>query len=111
MIDISDGLSSELFHICKQSKVGCTVYEGKLPIDEQTARLAEEMNLNVVMCALNGGEDYELLFTCNINDYEKLLPLDDVYIIGHIDKESEGLNLASHDGETIPLQAQGWKNV
>ena len=111
MIDISDGLSSELFHICKQSKVGCTVYEGKLPIDEQTARLAEEMNLNVVMCALNGGEDYELLFTCNINDYEKLLPLDDVYIIGHIDKESEGINLASHDGETIPLQAQGWKNV
>ena len=90
MMDISDGLSSELMHICHQSNCGCSIYEDKLPIDYQAAVLAEEMNLNIVTCALNGGEDYELLFTCDINDYEKLVPIDDIYIIGHITKPEYG---------------------
>ena len=108
MMDISDGLSSELMHICQQSNVGCAIYEDKLPIDYQAAALAEEMNLNIVTCVLNGGEDYELLFTCNINDYEKLIPLDDVYIIGHITKPEFGTNLIGRNGEEITLKAQGW---
>ena len=108
MQDISDGLSSELLHICSQSKVGCAVYEDKLPIDYQAAALAEEMNLNIVTCALNGGEDYELLFTCDLDDYEKLVPLDDVYIIGHITKPDFGTILVGRNGEELPIRAQGW---
>ena len=108
MMDISDGLSSELMHICTQSNVGCSIYEDKLPIDYQAAALAEEMNLNIVTCALNGGEDYELLFTCNLDDYEKLIPLDDVYLIGHITKPEYGINLIGRNGEEISLKAQGW---
>lgn len=108
MMDISDGLSSELMHICSQSKVGCAIYEDKLPIDYQAAALAEEMNLNIVTCALNGGEDYELLFTCNIEDYEKLIPLEDVYLIGHITKPEYGTFLIGRNGEEIALKAQGW---
>ena len=108
MMDISDGLSSELMHICTQSNVGCSIYEDKLPIDYQAAALAEEMNLNIVTCALNGGEDYELLFTCSLDDYEKLIPLEDVYLIGHITKAEHGINLIGRNGEEITLQAQGW---
>ena len=108
MMDISDGLSSELMHICTQSNVGCSIYEDKLPIDYQAAALAEEMNLNIVTCALNGGEDYELLFTCSLDDYEKLIPLEDVYLIGHITKPEYGINLIGRNGEEISLQAQGW---
>ena len=108
MMDISDGLSSELMHICSQSGVGCCIYEDKLPIDFQAAALAEEMNLNIVTCALNGGEDYELLFTCSLDDYEKLIPIDDLYIIGHITKPEYGLNLIGRNGEELPLKAQGW---
>ncbi len=108
MMDVSDGLSSELLHICSQSGVGCAVYEDKLPIDYQAAALAEEMNLNIVTCALNGGEDYELLFTCSLGDYEKLVPLDDVYIIGHITKAAYGQHLIGRNGEEITLTAQGW---
>ena len=108
MMDVSDGLSSELMHICSQSNVGCAIYEDKLPIDYQAAALAEEMNLNIVTCALNGGEDYELLFTCSLEDYEKLIPLDDVYLIGHITKPEYGLNLIGRNGEEISLKAQGW---
>ena len=108
MMDISDGLSSELMHICTQSNVGCSIYEDKLPIDYQAAALAEEMNLNIVTCALNGGEDYELLFTCNLDDYEKLIPLEDVYLIGHITKPELGTNLIGRNGEELSLQAQGW---
>ena len=108
MMDVSDGLSSELMHICTQSGVGCAVYEDKLPIDYQAAALAEEMNLNIVTCALNGGEDYELLFTCDLKDYEKLIPLDDVYLIGHITKQAYGMNLIGRNGEEIGLKAQGW---
>lgn len=108
MMDISDGLSSELMHICHQSGVGCAIYEDKLPIDFQAAALAEEMNLNIVTCALNGGEDYELLFTCDINDYEKLIPIDDLYIIGHITKPEYGLSLIGRNGEELTIKAQGW---
>ena len=117
MMDISDGLSSELFHICSQSKVGCDIYEDKLPIDYQAAAMAEEMNLNIVTCVLNGGEDYELLFTCDIHDYEKLVPLDDVYIIGHITEPEyssdhperpSNLRLIPRNGNPMPLTAQGW---
>ena len=108
MMDISDGLSSELMHICTQSNVGCSIYEDKLPIDYQAAALAEEMNLNIVTCALNGGEDYELLFTCSLDDYEKLIPLEDVYLIGHITKPEYGIHLIGRNGEEIALQAQGW---
>ncbi len=108
MMDISDGLSSELMHICTQSGVGCAVYEDKLPIDYQAAALAEEMNLNIVTCALNGGEDYELLFTCDLKDYEKLIPLDDVYLVGHITKPEYGMNLIGRNGEELALKAQGW---
>ncbi len=109
MMDVSDGLSSELLHICKDSGVGCAVYEDKIPIDFQAASLAEEMNLNIVTCALNGGEDYELLFTCSIDDYEKLIPLDDVYIVGHITKAEYGACLIGRNGEELQLRAQGWQ--
>ena len=109
MMDVSDGLSSELLHICTQSGVGCCVYEDKLPIDFQAAALAEEMNLSIVTCALNGGEDYELLFTCPLDDYEKLIPIDDLYIIGHITKPEIGCNLIGRNGEELPLRAQGWQ--
>ena len=108
MIDVSDGLSSELLHICTQSGVGCCIYEDKLPIDFEAAALAEEMNLNIVTCALNGGEDYELLFTCSLDDYEKLIPVEDLYIIGHITKPEYGCNLIGRNGEELPLKAQGW---
>ena len=108
MMDVSDGLSSELMHICSQSGVGCCIYEDKLPIDFQAAALAEEMNLNIVTCALNGGEDYELLFTCSLDDYEKLIPVEDLYIIGHITKQEYGCNLIGRNGEELPLKAQGW---
>ena len=108
MMDVSDGLSSELLHICTQSNVGCCIYEDKLPIDFQAAALAEEMNLNIVTCALNGGEDYELLFTCSLDDYEKLNPVDDLYIIGHITKPEYGCNLIGRNGEELTLKAQGW---
>ena len=109
MMDISDGLSSELMHICKQSGVGCAIYEDKIPIDYQAAVLAEEMNLNIVTCAMNGGEDYELLFTCSIADYEKLIPIDDLYIIGHITEPTFGEKLIGRNGEQINLRAQGWQ--
>ena len=108
MMDVSDGLSSELLHICSQSGVGCCIYEDKLPIDFEAAALAEEMNLNIVTCALNGGEDYELLFTCSLDDYEKLIPIDDLYIIGHITKPEYGCNLIGRNGEELTLKAQGW---
>lgn len=110
MIDISDGLSSELMHICKQSKAGCRIYEERIPIDYQTAIMAEELNLNVITCALNGGEDYELLFTVPIADHEKVAAMKDVKVIGHIVDESMGLALITRDGVEMELKAQGWVN-
>lgn len=108
MIDVSDGLSSELMHICKQSEVGCRVYEEHIPIDFQTAVMAEEMNMNLTTCAMNGGEDYELLFTVPIADHEKVSQLKEVRIIGHITKEDLGLALITRDGQEFELKAQGW---
>ena len=108
MIDISDGLSSELMHICKQSNKGCRIYEERIPIDYQTAIMAEELNMNVITCALNGGEDYELLFTVPIADHEKVAAMKDVKIIGHIVDSSMGLALITRDGVEMELRAQGW---
>ena len=108
MMDISDGLSSELMHICKQSNVGCRIFEKQIPIDYQTAVMAEELNMNVTTCALNGGEDYELLFTVPIGDHEKIQELDDVKLIGHITKESLGHVLVTRDDQEFELKAQGW---
>lgn len=108
MIDISDGLSSELMHICKQSGVGCRIYEERIPIDYQTAIMAEELNMNVITCALNGGEDFELLFTVPIADHEKVAAMKDVRVIGHIVSDSMGLALITRDGVEMELKAQGW---
>ena len=108
MMDISDGLSSELQHICRQSHVGCRIFEKNIPIDYQTAVMAEELNMNVTTCALNGGEDYELLFTVPIADLEKIEHMEGVTLIGHITKEQFGCVLVSRDGNEFELKAQGW---
>ena len=108
MIDISDGLSSEVLHLCKASKVGCNIYEEKIPLDKQTKDFAEELSINPLVAALNGGEDYELLFTVPIGSYDLIKKEFDVTIIGHITPESEGANLVTTGGSIIPLQAQGW---
>ena len=108
MMDISDGLSSELMHICTQSKVGCRIYEEHLPLDYQTAVMAEELNMNVSTCALNGGEDYELLFTVPIADHEKVSEMEGVKLIGHITNAELGCALICRDGQEFELKAQGW---
>ncbi len=108
MIDISDGLSSDLLHVCKASKVGCNIYEDKIPLDYQTKRFAEELSINPLVAALNGGEDYELLFTVPLSDHDKIKNDPDITIIGHITEEKEGANLITALGGAIPLQAQGW---
>lgn len=108
MMDISDGLSSELLHICTASGTGCRIYEERLPLDYQTAVTAEEFNMNVSTCALNGGEDYELLFTVPLTLHEKVAALDDVRIIGHITRPDLGCALITRDGQEFSLKAQGW---
>lgn len=108
MMDISDGLSSELMHICKQSNCGCRIYEKNIPIDYQTAVMAEELNMNVTTCALNGGEDYELLFTVSIGDHEKIQQMDNVKLIGHITRPELGQMLVTRDNQEFELKAQGW---
>ncbi len=108
MIDISDGLSSELLHICTQSGVGCQIYEDKIPIDPQTFNVAREFNLDPTVCALNGGEDYELLFTVKLADYEKVRANLDISLIGHITDKAEGINLINKAGGSHALIAQGW---
>lgn len=108
MMDISDGLSSEGLHICTQSKVGCRIYEEHLPIDYQTAIMAEELDMNVTTCALNGGEDYELLFTVPLSDYDKISEIEGVRLIGHITKPELGCALVTRDGQEFELKAQGW---
>lgn len=109
MMDVSDGLSSELLHICHESGVGCRVYEERIPLDYQTAVMAEELNMNVTTCALNGGEDYELLFTVPIADHEKIEQMEGVRLIGHITEASLGSVLITRDGQEFPLKAQGWQ--
>ena len=110
MIDISDGLSSEILHICNQSECGCRIYESKIPIDYQTAVAAEEFNMNLTTCALNGGEDYELLFTIDPEDMDKIQFLDDVYIIGNILTGKDGIILETSGGNFHRLKAQGWQH-
>ncbi len=109
MIDISDGLSSEVMHLCKQSGTGCTLYEDKFPIDPQTFEQAREFHLDPTVCALSGGEDYELLFTIQQSDYEKLRLHLDFSIIGHMVAKEEGLHLVDKSGNQVKLEAQGWK--
>ena len=109
MMDISDGLSSELMHICTQSHTGCRVYEERLPLDYQTAVMAEELNMNVSTCALNGGEDYELLFTVPLTLNDQVSQLEDVKVIGYITKPELGCALITRDGQEFELKAQGWQ--
>ena len=111
MIDISDGLSSELLHICYESKTGCRIYEERIPIDYQTAVMAEQFNMNLITAALNGGEDYELLFTIPLALHEKITEIKGISIIGHICKQSLGAALITRDGNEIALQAQGWDSL
>lgn len=108
MMDVSDGLSSELLHICKASNVGCRVYEDRIPIDYQTALMAEELNMNLVTAAMNGGEDYELLFTVPLTDKEKIERIEGVRMIGYITAPQLGVALVTRDGGEIPIRAQGW---
>ncbi|MGL5636441.1 MAG: thiamine-phosphate kinase [Bacteroidales bacterium] len=108
MIDISDGLSSELMHICKNSGVGCRIYEDRIPIDYQTAVMSEEFNMNLVTAALNGGEDYELLFTVPIELHDQVAAIEGVRIIGHTTEKDLGAALITRDGLEVPLKAQGW---
>ena len=108
MIDVSDGLSSELMHICKASDVGCRIYEDRIPIDYQTAVMSEELGMNLVTAALNGGEDYELLFTVPLTEHEKVSKIPGVKVIGYITGSGLGCALITRDGSELPLRAQGW---
>lgn len=110
MIDVSDGLASELMHICTQSDVGCELYEDKIPLDPQTFDRAREFSLDPTVCALSGGEDYELLFTVPMSEYEKIKNLPDFTIIGHITPKASGLNLVAKAGTSHPITAQGWNS-
>lgn len=110
MMDISDGLSSELLHICKQSDTGCRIYEERIPIDYQTAIMAEELGMNLVTAALNGGEDYELLFTVPLSRHEDVSKIKGVSVIGHICKPEMGCAMVTCDGGEIELKAQGWNH-
>ena len=108
MIDVSDGLASELLHICRRSGVGCRIFEERIPIDYQTAVAAEGFNMNLTTCALNGGVDYALLFTVPLTDHDRVAAMDDVRIIGHITRAELGAQLVTRDGNEFALQAQGW---
>lgn len=110
MIDISDGLSSEIMHLCKNSGTGCSLFEDKIPMDNQTKQMAEELNINPLVAALNGGEDYELLFTLPLDEYDKIKNDPDFTIIGHMTEVGEGINLITGAGSAIPLEAQGWNH-
>jgi thiamine-monophosphate kinase len=108
MMDISDGLSSEILHICRQSEVGCTLYEEKLPIHEEMKRAAFKFEIDPTACALSGGEDYELLFTIAQNDYDKLVLNEQISVIGHITDPVEGAHIITKGGNKHAITAQGW---
>lgn len=110
MIDVSDGLSSEIIHLCKQSKVGCNLYEDKIPLDPQTISTCEEFNISSTTVALSGGEDYELLFTISQEDYPKIKANPSLSVIGHMTQESEGMHLVTRANTKIPIQARGWNS-
>lgn len=111
MIDISDGISSDLLHICKESNVGCHLFEERLPIDYQTALMAETFNMNVTTVALNGGEDYELLFTVPLTLHDKMSNIPGIHLVGHITKPENGCYMITRDGAEIQLKAQGWNPI
>jgi thiamine-monophosphate kinase len=111
MIDISDGLASEVFHICEDSNLGCRIYEDKIPLDAMTIAAAEEFNIQPVTAAMNGGEDYELLFTVNMNDFEKVRGLEGISIIGHMTEPNAGVFMASNNGPLIKIEALGWNHM
>jgi thiamine-monophosphate kinase len=108
MIDISDGLGSEIMHICQGSKLGCRIYEEKIPIDPTTVTMAGTFNINPITAALNGGEDYELLFTIDQKDFGKVKSIPGISIIGHMTEQSAGTNLVATDGVLVEITAQGW---
>jgi thiamine-monophosphate kinase len=108
MIDISDGLASDILHITRQSKLGCAIYEEKIPLDVTTVTMAKEFNLDPTICALSGGEDYELLFTIRQADYEKLKEMPEISVIGHMTEPGAGVNLISRSGAQVEITAQGW---
>ena len=108
MMDVSDGLSSELLHICRNSRVGCRIYEERIPIDYQTAVMAEELNMNLVTAAMNGGEDYELLFTVPLTDHEKVAQMKTARLIGRVTKPELGAYLVTRDNAELEIRAQGW---
>lgn len=111
MIDVSDGLSSDLLHICKKSNVGCQLFEERIPIDYQTAAMAEIFNMNVITAALNGGEDYELLFTVPLTYHDKMTSIPGIHLVGHITKPENGCYMVTRDGVEIELKAQGWNPI
>lgn len=108
MMDISDGLSSEILHICKQSEKGCRIYEDKIPIAEQSSNAAFKFGLDPTVCALNGGEDYELLFTVKQSDYEKIILSEEISVVGYITEAEEGKKIITKGGNTFDITAQGW---
>ena len=110
MIDISDGLSSEIIHLCKSSKVGCQLFEDKIPLDPQVISTCEEFNMDSTTIALSGGEDYELLFTVHVEDYEKIKGNPNLTVIGHMTKEQEGIHLITRAQTKIPIVARGWNS-
>ncbi|WP_396194390.1 thiamine-phosphate kinase [Flavobacterium sp.] len=111
MIDISDGLSSEIIHVCKQSNVGCNLYEEKIPVDPQFINVCEEFNIDSTTVAINGGEDYELLFTITLEDFDKIKANPNFTVIGHMTQESEGTHLITRANTKIPLKARGWDAI
>ena len=111
MIDISDGLSSEVLHICKSSGLGCNIYQEKIPVDKETEKLAEEFKLDPMTAALNGGEDYELVFTVSMDEFEKIKETLSIHPIGHITEKNQGCNLITPDGVSVKIQAQGWNGL
>lgn len=111
MIDISDGLSSEALHLCDQSGTGCRIYQDKIPIDRETARVAEEIGMEPIIAALNGGEDYELLFTLSPSDYEKIMNEPGIFPVGHITSKDSGTMLVTSSGQEAELKAQGWNSL
>lgn len=111
MIDISDGLSSEVLHLCKESEVGCNVYEDKIPLDPQVISTCEELNLDSTTIALSGGEDYELLFTIDQKDYDKVKGNPNFTVIGHMTDQNEGMHLVTRAGEKVKMIAQGWNSI
>jgi len=111
MIDISDGLSSDMLHICKRSGVGCRIYQDKIPVDSSTAALANEFIIDPMTAVMNGGEDYELLFTFPLDHHDRLAGNPDIHIIGHITDAKEGTYLVTRDGNVVELTAQGWNSI